>query len=521
MDNVSDSRNSISKKRSKSLSTNNLFQIYENNNIDYLNNNIRLNDSEINETIERCFKNLQEIKHKFFGSQKSSFTLYNPSSHKIRDTKLENSTSKDYNKYLSSINLESSPNFSNFTEIKPIFKKRRLSNNSFNSFNNNRTQNNVINFNTSITNNKSKNNNFKENKKIKFNNTNNFNNYRKKYPCQLYLNKKYYKSKYNNNNFDNFESYQNKILHNFLNKKNTQIEDLIKENKILKFQIEKILSQKEEIAQKDYLEIIKLKKIIFEYQKKNKILESQLNDLSKELITYKQNQNNDIVISNQSIVKDEETKCTNKNNNSNTNLSNKKNKDFKVELVLIKNKQLTILNNQYKSKIKDLNDEINRLNNIIKDKNNEIISLKKYGKESRNKIINKSINKTKNSNLNDISKDTNNKNLNLNEDKNIIDNINTLIDENETNRKEIEILKKKLKFIDNIECKYKELISKRSVMSMTEDENKKINSIEDMEKNEKAKNKKVKTRNNSIKEDSSFNKNILFNSCKKEEENEI
>ena len=517
MDNISDSRNSISKKRSKSLSTNNLFQIYENNSIDYLNNNIRLNDSEINETIKRCFKNLQEIKHKFFGSRKSSFTLY-----KIRDTKLENNTSNDYNKYLSSYNLESSPNFSNFTEIKPVFKKRRLSNNSFNSFNNNRTQNNVINFNTSITNNKSKNNNFKENKKIKFNNTNNFNNYRKKYPCQLYLNKQYYKSKYNNNNFDNFESYQNKILHNFLNKKNTQIEDLIMENKILKFQIEKILSQKEEIAQKDYLEIIKLKKVIFEYQKKNKILESQLNDLSKEFLKYKQNQNNDIVISNQSIVKDEETKCTNKNSNLNINLnSNKKNKDFKVELVFIKNKQLTILNNQYKSKIKDLNDEINRLNNIIKDKNNEIISLKKYGKESRNKIINKSINKTKNSKLNDISKDTNNKNLNLNEDKGIIDNINTLIDENETNRKEIEILKKKLKFIDNIECKYKELISKRSVMSMTEDENKKINSIEDMEKNEKEKNKKVKTRNNSIKEDSSFNKNILFSSCKKEEENEI
>jgi hypothetical protein len=80
-----------------------------------------------------------------------------------------------------------------------------------------------------------------------------------------------------------------------------------------------------------------------------------------------------------------------------------------------------------------------------------------------------------------------------------------LINENETNRKEIEILKKKLKFIDNIECKYKELISKRSVMSMTEDENKKINSVDDMEKNEKAKNKKEKIRNNEIKEDSSFN----------------
>ena len=54
---------------------------------------------------------------------------------------------------------------------------------------------------------------------------------------------------------------------------------------------------------------------------------------------------------------------------------------------------------------------------------------------------------------------------------------------------------------------------------MTEDENKKIDNIDDME--EKAKNKKIKTRNNSIKEDSSFNKNILFSSCKKEEENEI
>ena len=517
MDNVSDTRNTISKKRSKSLSTNNLFQIYENNNIEYLNNNIKLNDSEINKTIERCFKNLQELKHKFFGSQKSNFTIFNPSSHKMRDTKLENNTSKDYIKYLSSYNLESSPNFSNFTEIKPVFKKRRLSNNSFNSFNNNRTQNNVINFNTSMTNNKSKNTNFKENKKIKSNNNNNFNNYRKKYPCQLYLNKQYCKIKYNNNNFDNFESYQNKILHNFLNKKNSQIENLINENKILKFHIEKILSEKEEISQKDYLEIIKLKKVIFEYQKKNKILESQLNDLSQELLKYKQNHNNNISISSQSIVKDEETKCANKNRNSNININNNKNKDFQVELVLIKNKQLTILNNQYKSKIKDLNDEINSLNNIIKDKNNIIISLKKYRKESRNKIINK----TYNPNFNDISKDTNNKNINLNEDKDIIDNINTLIDENETNRKEIEILKKKLKFIDNIECKYKELISKRSVMSMTEDENKKINSVDDMEKNEKAKNKKEKTRNNEIKEDSSFNKNILFSSCKKEEENEI
>lgn len=168
----------------------------------------------------------------------------------MRDTKLENNTSKDYIKYLSSYNLESSPNFSNFTEIKSIFKKRRLSNNSFNSFNNNRTQNNVINFNTSMTNNKSKNTNFKENKKIKSNNNNNFNNYRKKYPCQLYLNKQYCKSKYNNNNFDNFESYQNKILHNFLNKKNNQIGNLINENKILKFHIEKILSEKEEISKK-------------------------------------------------------------------------------------------------------------------------------------------------------------------------------------------------------------------------------------------------------------------------------
>jgi hypothetical protein len=265
------------------------------------------------------------------------------------------------------------------------------------------------------------------------------------------------------------------------------------------------------------LEIIKLKKVIFEYQKKNKILESQLNALSQELLKYKQNHNNNISISSQSIVKDEETKCTNKNRNSNININNNKNKDFQIELVLIKNKQLTILNNQYKSKIKDLNDEINSLNNIIKDKNNIIISLKKYRKESRNKIINK----TYNPNFNDISKDTNNKNINLNEDKDIIDNINTLIDENETNRKEIEILKKKLKFIDNIECKYKELISKRSVMSMTEDENKKINSVDGMEKNEKAKNKKEKNRNNEIKEDSSFNKNILFSSCKKEEENEI
>ena len=500
MDNASDSRNTISKKRAKSLSTNNLFHIYENNNnLDYLNNNIRLNDSEINKTIERCFKNLQEIKHKFFGPQKS--------------TNLENSISNDYNKYLSSYNLESSPNFSNFTEIKPIFKKKRLSNYSFNSFNNNRTQNNVINFNTSMTNNKSKNNNFKENKKIKFNNVNHFNNYRKKYPCQLYLNKQYYKSKYNNNNFDNFESYQNKILHNFLNKKNTQIEDLIKENKILKFHIEKILSQKEEIAQKDYLEIIKLKKVIFEYQKKNKILESQLNDLNKELLKYKQNQNNKTINNNQSIVKDEETKCINNN----------KNKDFKIELVLIKNKQLTILNNQYKSKIKDLNDEIIRLNNMIKEKNNAIISLKKYDKESRNKIIYKSfsVNKNSNSNSNNISKDANNININLKEDKDIIDNINTLIDENETNRKEIEILKKKLKFIDNIECKYKELISKRSVMSMTEDENRKINNLDEVEKNEKAKIKKSKTKNNVKKQDSSFNENILSSSSKKEEENEI
>ena len=521
MDNVSDSRNIISKKRSKSLSTNNLYQLYDNNdNIDYLNSNIRLNDSQINETIERCFKNLQEIKHKFFGPQKSSFTLINHSSHNARDSKLENNISKDY-KYLSNYNIESSPNFSNFSEIKPIYKKRRLSNNSFNSFNNNRTQNNVNNFNTSITKNKSKNSNFKENKKIKFNNTNNCNNYRKKYPCQLYLNKQYYKSKYNNNNFDNFESYQNKILHNFLNKKNTQIEELIKENKFLKFQIAKILSQNEEITKKDYLELIKLKKVIFDYQKKTKIQELKLSDLSKELLKYKQNQNNKIIVNNESTDKNEEVKCANKNSNSNINLNSNKNKDFKVELVLIKNKQLTILNNQYKNKIKDLNDEINRLNNIVKDKDNALISLKKNRKESRNKIIKKTINQSNSSNINDISRDTNNKNLNLNEDKNIIDNINTLIDENETNRKEIEILKKKLKFIDNIECKYKELISKRSIMSMTEDENKKINSVDDIEKNEITKNKKAKTRNNIIKEDSSFIKNMIFSSCKKEEENEI
>ena len=507
MDSVSDSQNIMSKNRSKSLSTNNLFHIYENiDNIDYLNNNIRLNDSEVNETIERCFKNLQEIKHKFFGPQKSNFTLVNSSSHKIRDTNLENNMSNNHNR-CSSNYMESSPNFkSNFTENKAVYKKRRLSNNSFNSFNNNRTQSNVINFNTSTLKAKTKNNNFRENQKIKFNNTNNFNNYRKKYPCQLYLNKQYYKSKYNNNNFDNFESYQNKMLHNFLNKKNTQIEDLKKENKVLKFQIEKILSQIEENTKKDYLEIFKLKKVIFEYQKKNKILEAQVHDLSQELLKYKQNQNNKNIM-NKNAIKDEETKSTNKN------------KDFNVELVIIKNKQLTELNSQYKSKIKDLYDEINKLNNILKDKNNAIISSKKYGKESRNKIINKSINKSKNTNIKDISTDTNN--INFNEDKNIINNINTLINENETNRKEIEILKKRLKIIDNIECKYKELISKRSLMSMTEDENKKINNMDEIENLENTKDKQVKTRNNINKENSPLNKNILLNIIKTDEENEI
>ena len=471
------------KKSSKSLSTNNL--LYESNNSkNDLPKHSPLNELEINKTIERCYKNLQEIKQKFFGSNTDNVNIFNRYSHnentKLKMNQINNNINNNYeNNNFNNNNMDSSPNLiSNNNDGVRAIARRRMSYNSFNSLNSyNRSKifnNNIINYKMS-KNPKTKTDNFREDKKFNLDNNifNNYNNFinNKKLISQTFLNKQYYNNKYNNNNFENFDNYQNKMLHNLLLKKNSQIEELQKENKNLKFQLENFLSQKSQNEDEKSIyfdkliesknEIIQLKKSIFEYQKNNKLLQEEIHNLKKELFKYKKNQTQ-----NCSSIKHNKSapKIKNKNPNiylnkeeeikknlemiyqENMNINDEtKKEEYKNETILITNKKLVELNNQYKNKIKDYNEEIKKLNNVIKDKNNNIISLKKKNQE--NTII-----------INDLS-------TKQNENKDLEKNINNLIDENETNRKEIEYLKNRLKSLDIIENKYKDLISSKSSIS--------------------------------------------------------
>ena len=455
--NIDYSRNRNMQQRSKSLSTNNLFNRFNNDNNNNPLKKNKFNDSEINETIEKCYKNLQEIKQRFFwGEQNNNPKYYYPSTQTSnKQLKITN------NNFYNNIKLESSIDKKNNinsdiqrVEVTPEIeriKKRRMSYNFFNSYHGNKTQ--VIKniYNTS-NNSRIKNIHFREDKKMNSENKilNNFNNYQNKYSSQLYLNRNhYYNTKYNNNDYINFDKYQNKMLHKILQKKNIQIDDLIKENKILKNQIEEFLSQKEEYEKNDYFnklvecknEIIRLKKVIYEYHRKNNHLQEQVIYLNKELTKlskYKQTQNAylddkkfnteqkilDII---RNLDENEEKKEKQKENEKYINKKNNNNKDeLDIQSLVLKNKQLNEMNNLYKDKIKDYDKELNKLNITLKEKTNIIFSLEKA--KSQNKIKNAAKNlkiddyTNKNTKNNLKVNDKNNINKNLNKNSNVKDN---------------------------------------------------------------------------------------------------
>ena len=451
--NLDYSRNKNMQPRSKSLSTNNLFNhvnINNNNNNNQLKKN-KLNDSEINETIEKCYKNLQEIKQRFFLGEQNNNTKYFYPSTQTSNKQLKINNNNFYN----NIKLESSIDKKNninsdiqrldvTPEIERI-KKRRMSYNFFNSYHGNKTQVIKNNYNTS-NNSRIKNTHFREDKKINNENKilNNFNNYQNKYSSQLYLNRNYhYKTKYNNNDYINFDSYQNKMLHKILQKKNIQIDDLIKENKILKKQIETFLSQKEEYEKNNYFdkliecknEIIRLKKIIFDYHRKNNHLQEQVIYLNKELTKlskYKQTQNaylnenkfnteQKILNIIKNLDENEEKKEKTKEKEKYINKKNNNNKDeLEIQTLVLKNKQLNEMNNLYKDKIKDYDKELNKLNITLKEKTNIIFSLERAKSQNKNKNVSKNLKIDDNYNTNKIIKT----NLKINDKNNIKKNIN-------------------------------------------------------------------------------------------------
>ena len=460
--NIDYSRNKNMQQRPKSFSTNNLFNHY--NNINNNNNNqlkkSKLNDSEINETIEKCYKNLQEIKQRFFWGDKNNNSKYFYPSTQTSNKQLKINNNNFYNNIKLDSSIDKKNNINSdiqridvTPEIERI-KKRRMSYNFFNSYHGNKTQVIKNNYNTS-NNSRIKNTHYREDKKINSENKilNNFNNYQSKYSSQLYLNRNnYYKIKYNNNDYVNFDTYQNKMLHKILQKKNTQIDDLIKENKILKNQIETFLSQKEEYEKNDYFnkllecknEIIRLKKIIFEYHRKNNHLQEQVIYLNKELSKlskYKQTQNvylNEKKFNTEQKIYDivknldekEEKKEKPKEKEKYINKTNNNKKDeIDIQALVLKNKQLNEINNLYKDQIKDYDKELNKLNITLKEKTNIIFSLERAKSQNKNKNVVKNLKIDDNYNINKNIKtnlkvnDKNNINKNVSKNSKVKDNI--------------------------------------------------------------------------------------------------
>ena len=490
-DNLDYSRNKNIQQRPKSFSTNNLFYHNNNNN----NNQIKkskLNDSEINETIEKCYKNLQEIRQRFFlGEQNNNNKYFYPSTQTSKkQLKINN------NNFYSNIKLESSiDKKNNFNsdiqriEVSPEIeriKKRRMSYNLFNSYHGNKTQVIKNNYNTS---NISRINNahYREDKKMNSENKilNNFKNHQNKFSSKLYLNRShYYKTKYNNNDFINFDSYQNKMLHKMLQKKSNQIDELIKENKILKNQIENFLSQKEEYEKNDYFnkliesknEIIRLKKIIYEYHRKNNHLQEQVIYLNRELSKlskYQQTQN--IYLNEKKLNTEQKISDIIKNIDENEEKKDKpkeiekyinKNRDeLDIQALVLKNKQLNEMNNLYKDKIKDYDKELNKLNITLKEKTNIIFSLEKAKSQNKNKTFIKNIKIDDNNNINKNIKT----NLKIN-DKNII---------NKSINKNSKIIDNNININKNISNNLKENdknnINNNKIINLNDINNKKIN----------------------------------------------
>ena len=591
--NVDYSRNANMQQRPKSFSTNNLFSPYNNNNNNNQLKKNKLNDSEINETIEKCYQNLQEIKQRFFLGEHNNNTKYFYPSTQTSNKQLKINNNNFYN----NIKLESSIDKKNninsdlqrmdvTPEIERI-KKRRLSYNFFNSYHGNKTQIIKNNYNTS-NNSRIKNTHFREDKKINNENKilNNYNNYQNKYSSQLYLNRNfYYKTKYNNNDYFNFDNYQNKMLHKILQKKNIQIDELIKENKILKSQIETFLSQKEEYEKNDYFnkliecknEIMRLKKIIYDFHRKNNHLQEQVIYLNKELTKlskYKQTQNVYLnekkfitehkileIIRNLDENEEKKEKLKEKEKYINRTNNNNNNDEIDIQALVLKNKQLNEMNNQYKDKIKDYDKELNKLNITLKEKTNIIFSLEKAKSQNKNKNfrknlkiddnyninnniktnlkvndknkINKSINKNskvKDNNINiNINKSTGNvskvndkiniKNKNNinnilkgNDDKNIIKNKKANLKENEKN------INNNIKEYDN------KNIIKSIKTNLKEDEKNINNNIKENDNKNINNNLSINANNNNIKNKSinnNFSININNNNISKNEEDYI
>ena len=421
-------------------------------------NNLIKNDGKINELINTCNLNLQNIKDKIS---------------ELGDTK------KKYLKDLQNISHYSKSNISTSASNILVQRRRTSSHSDKTNYTASPNYNRYIPFHNYSTSNKKDNyNNLFDNKGYYFNyhlnnifvpqndhlknknsiylsNYTSYNNYIDKKHNSFLSHKNYHQNsaKVNNtktyndlNNLNNINSIRKSSYiitnDNFLNRKNSQVAKLMQQNKKFKSQVNTINKEAKENNKekaKNYFkqlqnnakEIRILRKSILDYQKANKSLKQQVFILNNELAEIRKNssaktikpKNNDI----RTDSSDQIEKLVKMNDLYKKEIQEK---NINVNNIKKRNDELISENDEYKNQIQKYKNYIDKLNAIINEKDKFIKQTKKNLKEGQN-----------------ARKKT------ISFDK--------LLKENDKNKKDIENLKNEIKTIKDMEIKYNSLIQSK------------------------------------------------------------
>ena len=279
---------------------------------------------------------------------------------------------------------------------------------------------------------------------------------------------------------------ENKILNNSLNDRTSKLNKTIQENLMIKSELDKSLlnNQKNEQKLQFYEEQFNLfkttndnyQKIIQELKEKNaelnhnleemvKINEENLKSLEEDFRTQLKEKIENSKREIEELYENRNREDLEKNEKKITTFMNQikeleeKNEELINELtnksnmfdrVSIENEKLTSENNLFRTQIDQYSLQIGELNTIIENKDIIINNLKTKSL-SNNKLINKSSSYS-------IMKSDGSEYIN--------ENISKLINNNEENKKRIELLNDKIKSIDEIEKKYNEIMNGSKTLSL-------------------------------------------------------
>ena len=278
--------------------------------------------------------------------------------------------------------------------------------------------------------------------------------------------------------------HDNKLLSNTLNERSAKLNQIVQENLTIKSQLDKIsiMNQKNEqklnfyeeqfnlykTSNENYQKIIKelkeeinqLNNTLTEIQKNNEdnlneveenyknTLKLEIEKSKKEIEDFYINQNMERNINNEQKIQEMIEHIRNLEEKNEELINELNNKENMYEIVSKENEKLTEENNLFKSQIEQYTHQISELNTIIKHKDSIINNLK-----SENLSNEKLLNKSSSCSM-----------IKLDGSVYINDNISKLISDNEENKMKIELLNDKIKNIDQIEKRYKEIINGKTLV---------------------------------------------------------